>query len=285
MTPLTRGELLAQAEDWLRPSLGSTARREAEYLLGAALGCGRAALHAFPERMVEAAQARHVTALCRRRGAGEPAAYLLGQRGFWSFELQVGAAVLVPRPETEHLVEAALARIPAQADWTLLDLGTGSGAVALALAAERPHCHVVATDRSASALDVARHNAAALGFENLSYRAGDWYAACRGLRAQIIASNPPYLESGDPLLEQAPLRYEPRTALDGGVDGLAALRRIVTDAPAHLLPDGWLLLEHGHTQGAALRALLGAAGFVDIDTLPDLADLERVSLGRWPGDD
>lgn len=282
MAELTRGALLAQAEAWLRPSLGGAARREAEYLLGAALGCGRTLLYAFPERPVEAAQARRVSALCRRRGAGEPAAYLLGRRGFWCFELQVDAAVLVPRPETEHLVEAALALIPAQADWTLADLGTGSGAVALALAAERPHCHIVATDRSAPALAVARRNAQTHGLGNLSFHTGDWYAACPGLRTQLIVSNPPYLESADPLLGQAPLRYEPRAALDGGADGLDDLRHLVAGAGAHLLPGGWLLLEHGHTQGPALRALLGDAGFIDIATLPDLAGLDRVSLGRWP---
>lgn len=187
-------------------------------------------------------------ALLARRQAGEPVAYLLGRQGFWSLELEVSPATLIPRPETELLVELALARLPAGQSLRVADLGTGSGAIALALARERPQAHVVATDASAEALTVARRNAARLGLGRVEFRDGDWLVPLAQERFDLIASNPPYIEQDDPHLAQGDLRFEPPAALASGADGLDAIRVIVRDAGRHLHPGGWLLLEHGWNQ-------------------------------------
>ena len=207
---------------------------------------------------------------------------MLFRSSFWRFDLAVTPDTLIPRPETERLVELALARIPEQAAWRIADLGTGSGAIALAIAHERPHAHVVASDRSAQALEVARGNAAALGIANVEFRAGDWLQPLSGERFDLIASNPPYIEEGDPHLDQGDLRFEPHGALASGKDGLDAIRIIARDAPVHLRAGGWLLLEHGWMQGEAVRALLRDGGFVDVATVRDLEDRERVSFGQVP---
>lgn len=218
-------------------------------------------------------------ALVERRRAGEPVAYLTGSKGFWSLDLAVSAAVLVPRPETELLVARALAVLPADTEDRIADLGTGSGAVALALASERPGVTVIATDASPDALEVAHDNARRLGLTNVAFRRGDWLAALEpGERCRLIVSNPPYVAAGDPHL--AALDHEPQSALVAGPDGLDALRRIAADAPAHLENGGYLMLEHGTDQGPAVRALLHAAGFQDIETHPDLAGHPRVTVGR-----
>ena len=257
---------------------------EARLLLGHVLSRGPAWLYAHGDDALPAEAAERFRQLAARRVAGEPVAYLVGQRGFWTLELAVTPDTLVPRPETELLVEQALARLDPAQPARVADLGTGSGAIALAIASERPLAAVVATDRSEAALDVARRNAVDNGLgQRVEFRAGDWFAPLAGERFDLVASNPPYIAEGDPHLAQGDLRYEPPTALSSGPDGLDAIRAIVRAAPGHLVPGGWLLLEHGHDQGPAVRALLDAAGFEAVATVPDLEGRDRVGLGRWPG--
>ena len=254
---------------------------DAEWLLGHALGRGRTWLYAHRTDAVDSDAVARYAALCDRRAAGEPAAYLTGCRGFWSFDLQVTPDTLIPRPETERLVELALDRLPTDRDLRLADLGTGSGAIALALAHERPRARVVAVDVSAGALAVARANAVALRLTNVECREGDWLVPLAGERFDLIASNPPYIAEGDPHLHD--LRYEPAPALTSGADGLDAIRLIARQAPAHLVAGGWLLFEHGLDQGDAVRAILHDAGFDTVMTDRDLEDRDRVTSGRWPG--
>lgn len=256
---------------------------EAEVLLAHVLEAKRSFLYANPELELPSSRESSYRQLLKRRAGGEPVAYLTGHREFWSLDLRVTPSVLIPRADTEVLVEAALARIPARADWALADLGTGSGAVALALASERRHCTVWATDCDTTALDVARDNAESLGLGNLRFARGEWCEALpepAEVRFHLIASNPPYVAANDPHLEQGDCRHEPRLALTPGGDGLAALRQIVEETPAHLADNGWLLLEHGPNQGAAVRHLLEKRGFVDVETRPDMEHRERVTLGR-----
>lgn len=255
---------------------------EAERLLAHVLDRTAAWLYAHGDAPVAAEEHRRFESLVERRVRGEPLAYLVGSRGFWRFDLAVSPATLIPRPETERLVELALERLPEGPPLRVADLGTGSGAIALSLAFERPRAQVVATDASADALAVARGNAAALKLENIGFRQGDWCEPLAGERFDLIASNPPYIAEGDPHLSQGDLRHEPAAALASGADGLDAIRRIVAQSPAHLVPGGWLLLEHGRDQGAAVRALLRQAGFVDVSTGRDLEQRERVTLGRVP---
>jgi release factor glutamine methyltransferase len=277
----TVGDLLAESAAGLADRAGDGARAEAEILLAHCLGCDRTALWARPETAVPSAVAAACRALALRRTAGEPVAYLVGRRGFWTLELEVTPAVLIPRPETELLVEQALEAFPADAPVRLADLGTGSGAIALAVAAERPCWEILATDAAADALAVARRNAARLGLAAVAFRLGDWTQAFRpGERFSVIVSNPPYVAEGDPHLAAGDLPWEPRAALVAGPDGLDAIRRLVAAAPVHLAPGGWLLLEHGADQGAAVRAILAGAGLDAVHTVRDLAGLERVSGGR-----
>lgn len=219
-------------------------------------------------------------ALVQARAAGEPIAYLTGRRSFWTLDLRVTPDTLVPRPETELLVEMALARVPTDTPCAVADLGTGSGAVALAIARERPRAHVVATDTSSAALKVALANAGDHGIGNVEFRHGSWYSPLHGQRYHLIASNPPYVSEGDPHLSQGDLRFEPPAALASGRDGLDAIREIIGNAPVHLFDQGWLLLEHGWEQGAAVRGLLEAAGFQGVASERDLEQRERVSFGR-----
>lgn len=220
-------------------------------------------------------------ALVERRAAGEPVAYITGRRGFWSLDLDVSPATLIPRPETELLVELALQRLPFVAACSVADLGTGSGAIALAIARERPHARVVATDASAAALAVAQRNAQRHAIGNVAFVHGDWLAPLAGQHFDLIVSNPPYIEAADPHLAQGDLRHEPASALTSGPDGLDDIRRIVRDARAHLHPDAWLLFEHGWNQGAAARALLTGAGYTEVFTAQDLELRDRVSGGSY----
>jgi release factor glutamine methyltransferase len=256
---------------------------DARWLLLHVLQRSDAWLFAHGRDLLTDAQQRSFEALVARRETGEPVAYLTGRRGFWSLDLDVGAAVLIPRTETELLVELALERLPATDAARVADLGTGSGAIALAIAHERPRAQVQGVDSSRAALDVAAGNLRRLGLHNLSLHHGDWFAPLAGMRFDLVASNPPYIETGDPHLTQGDLRFEPMQALASGADGLDAIRQIVRDAPAHLHANGWLLLEHGWEQGAAVRALLQAAGLADIATHTDLEGRDRVSLGRRSG--
>ena len=258
-------------------------RHEAELLLCHVLGRDRAWLFAHANDALDVDAARHFDELLQRRVAGEPVAYLIGSRGFWTLDLAVSADTLIPRPETETLVEQVLARLPADQTCEVADLGTGSGAIALALASERPAWRLHAVDASEAALEVAGRNRDQLRLANVSLHLGDWLQPLDGLRLDAIVSNPPYIEDDDPHLSQGDLRFEPRMALASGADGLDAIRNIVRQTPSHLKPSGWLLLEHGWRQGEAVRALLDAAGFAEVATVPDLEGRDRVSLGRWPG--
>jgi release factor glutamine methyltransferase len=253
---------------------------DAEWLLAHVLGRSRSWLYSHADDAADAATASSFEALLKRREAGEPVAYLTGTRGFWRFDLQVSPATLIPRPETELLVELALVRLAKDRPLHVADLGTGSGAIALALAHERPRAQVIATDASADALAIARSNAASLKIHNVEFRQGDWFAPLQGERFDLIASNPPYIALGDPHLDEGDLRHEPMTALASGADGLDAIRTIVGHAPAHLDGGGWLLLEHGWDQGAAVRDLLIRAGFIAVATERDLEDRDRVTLGQ-----
>jgi release factor glutamine methyltransferase len=255
-------------------------RAEADILLAHALGKPRSWLIAHADDPADAAGAAAFAALVERRAAGEPVAYLTGRRGFWTLDLEVTPATLIPRPETELLVELALARLPHAGAPRVLDLGTGSGAIALAIARECPHARVLATDASAAALAVARRNAQAHGLRNVALAQSDWFATLAGEHFDLVVSNPPYIAAGDPHLEQGDLRFEPAGALASGIDGLDDIRRIVDGARAQLVANGWLLFEHGWDQGAAVRGLLEAAGYREVFTAQDLEGRDRVSGGR-----
>jgi release factor glutamine methyltransferase len=261
---------------------GADARREAEQLLQHALGVGRAWLYAHDGDAVSADAAAAFRGLIARRGSGEPIAYLSGRREFFSLDLAVTPAVLIPRAETELLVELVLARVDADAAAAIADLGTGSGAIALALARARPRASVHATDASDAALAVARGNAARLQLGNVSFAQGDWCAALGERQFDVIVSNPPYIAAGDRHLGEGDLRFEPAAALSSGADGLDAIRIIVRDARAHLKSGGSLLFEHGHDQGAACRALLEHVQYLDVFTAVDLEGRDRVSGGHVP---
>lgn len=270
--------LLRAAEARLAP--GGSPRLDAELLLAHVLGARREHLYAHGDDAVDAVAAARFAALVERRARGEPLAYLTGRRGFWSLDLEVSPAVLVPRPETELVVERALALVgPEPAD--VADLGTGCGAIALALAAERPRWRVVATDRSAAALEVARGNAARLGLHNVEFLPGEWCAPLAGRRFRLIASNPPYVAGGDPALADPALRYEPLAALSPGPSGLEALAAIAEQARAHLQPGGWLVLEHGADQAGALAHRLVALGYAHVRCHRDLAGRDRVTEASW----
>jgi release factor glutamine methyltransferase len=256
-------------------------RRDAEILLAEAWGLTRGALLARTDETVPELALARFQALRARRAAGEPVAYLLGRREFWSLEFEVGPAVLVPRPETELLVERVLAQVTA-VEARVADLGTGCGAIAIALAYERPRWQVRGTDLSDDALNIARRNGDRLAPGRIEWRAGDWFAALPPGRLDAIASNPPYVAADDPVLRGDGLRAEPRQALTPGGDGLAALLTLINGSPDHLAPGGWLVLEHGTTQAAALRAALVARGFTHVTSHRDLAGHERVTEGNWP---
>jgi release factor glutamine methyltransferase len=257
-------------------------RREAEVLLGAALDRSRAWLLANPDEVILDCEATdRYEALLTRRSHGEPVAYLLGEKEFWSLPLRVRPGVLVPRPETELVVERVLEHLPAERDLDVLDLASGSGAIALAIANERPRCRVVATDVAPAAVEVTRENALRLGVgDRVAVLQGKWFEPVAGRRFELIASNPPYIAADDARVEPGVRRHEPAEALFPGPTGLEALQVIAAGAPGHLRPGGWLVVEHGDTQGAAVRALFAAAEFEDVRTFRDLSGLERCTEGR-----
>lgn len=274
--PGTLGDWLAWAAAALQDS-SDNPRLDAEVLLCELLGINRAGLVIRAGDALSAETALRYAGLLDRRRLGEPVAYLTGRREFWSLDLGVSPAVLIPRPDTELVVEWALERLRGLNEPALADLGTGSGAIALALASERPDARVVATDQSEDALAQARNNAHTLGLQRVEFRAGDWLAPLAGERYDLIASNPPYIAEGDAHL--AALRYEPRRALTAGPDGLADLRRIAADARGHLKSGGVLVMEHGAEQGSVVRALLTEYGYAQVETRRDLNGLERATLG------
>ncbi len=277
--PPTVGEILQAATRELRAT-SPTPRLDAEVLLMHVCGLDRGALIARGHMPLTDDQRHPFEQLIARRHHGEPIAYLTGTREFWSMELNVSPAVLIPRPETELLVEKALERIPHDAEWTIADLGTGSGAIALAIAKERPRSRVIATDISPQALDVARSNAAKVGMANIEFREGGWLEPLAGMKLDMIVSNPPYVPVGDPHLQQGDVRFEPAQALAAGPDGLDDLRLIASSAREFLKPDAGLLLEHGWDQGAAVGLFLHRHGYRNIVCYPDTGGRDRVTVCR-----
>lgn len=255
-------------------------RLEAQVLLAKALGVNRAYLIAHAEDIPDEASLNRYYAMLERRLAGEPVAYILGEKEFYGLSFQVGPAVLIPRPETELLVELALDRIPADRLACLLDLGTGSGAIAIALAKHRPLAVVTAVDRAPAALDIAKGNVVRHGLTNVSFLESDWFAAIADKTFDLIVSNPPYVADSDPHLAQGDVHFEPAGALKGGQSGLDCILKIASESGAHLHPGGWLLFEHGYDQATACREILLNLGFADVDSARDLAGIPRASYGR-----
>jgi len=264
----------------LEEAFATIERVDAQVLACHVLGVNRAWLAANPFRILTETEDARLDSLVTQRALGAPVAYLVQKREFYGRDFAVGPDVLIPRPETETLVEAALARMSAAS--RVLDLGTGSGAIAVTLACERPQARVTATDLAAAALAVARANAQAHACAaRIEFAQGAWYAPVAGQRFDLIVSNPPYVAAADPHLEQGDLRFEPRHALtDGSADGLDSIRAIVRGAPAHLAAGGWLLLEHGYDQESAAARLLADAGFAQCICVPDLAGIPRVAGGK-----
>ena len=274
-------ELVAEGTARLA-NLGSLARLEAEVLLAHALDRPRSHLITWPEKVPDTREQGHYRALMTARADGTPVAYLTGQREFWSLELTVTPRTLIPRPETERLVELALERIPPGALGRVADLGTGSGAIALALAHERPGLEILATDRDPEAVDIARANATRHGLANVAFAIADWCAPLTPDSFLAIVCNPPYIAPADPHLEQGDLRFEPRRALVSADNGLADLRTLATTALPCLIPGGLLLLEHGYDQAEAVVALLVDAGYRDVRDERDHAGQPRVACARVP---
>ncbi len=257
-------------------------RLEAELLLCSVLGCERVWLISHAEEAIDTSHARSARARFARRRAGEPVSYITGRREFYGLALRVTPEVLIPRPETERLVELALERLPLGAPARVLELGTGSGAIAIALASERPGLAIVATDASEAALALARRNACDHGAE-IDFVLSDWFDALAPGQVDLIVSNPPYVAVGDAHLERGDLRFEPRLALVGGEDGLACIREIAARAQNWLRPNGWLLMEHGYDQGDRCVELLGSLGYAEVADFHDLAGQPRACAGAWRG--
>ncbi|MDF7680767.1 peptide chain release factor N(5)-glutamine methyltransferase [Enterobacteriaceae bacterium ESL0689] len=268
---------------WLQQAAASlvaseSPRRDAEILLGHVTGKSRTAIIAFDETVLTTEQLTMLEALLARRQRGEPIAYLVGEREFWSLPLRVSATTLIPRPDSECLVEQALARLPAT-PCQILDLGTGTGAIALALASERPDCQITAVDVMPAAVMLARQNAERLAISNVRIQQSHWFSALARQPFSMIVSNPPYIDEADPHLAEGDVRFEPRSALVAADKGLADLAHIIAEGRHFLTPDGVMLLEHGWQQGAAVRALFREAGYSDITTCRDYGDNERLTLG------
>ncbi|EML9494185.1 release factor glutamine methyltransferase [Enterobacter ludwigii] len=271
-------------QHWLRQaaselSASESPKRDAEILLEFVTGKARTYLLAFGETQLSAEQEVQLATLLARRKTGEPVAHLVGEREFWSLPLYVSPATLIPRPDTECLVEQALSRLPAQA-CRILDLGTGTGAIALALASERPDCEVTAVDVMPDAVALAQRNVARLGFPNVTVLQSSWFSALDNRTFGMIVSNPPYIDEHDPHLTQGDVRFEPLTALVAANEGLADIVHIVTTSRQHLLPGGWLLVEHGWTQGDAVRDVFIAAGYRAVETCRDYGGNDRLTLGQ-----
>ena len=278
---LTIGALLAEGAAHLGASGADAPALDAELLLAHAVGTRRARLKSHPEQIPDDAARLRYAELIDRRARGEPLAYIVGYKDFWTLRLAVTPAVLVPRPETELLVERALALQSESAAARVLDLGTGSGAIALALASERPHWQMTATDVSQDALEVARANAASHTLTHVELLQGDWFSPVGTRRFDLVVSNPPYIGADEPELAAPALGYEPRGALSPGADALASLRAIVQAAPPHLEHGGWLLLEHGTAQADAVARELVVRGFRHVRSHRDLAGHERMTEAQW----
>ena|SRR5690554_161528 len=270
---------VATALEWARNHI---VRADARILMRRVLVCDAARLIAHPEQQLSPVEWEDFRHYVERRAAGEPIAYLTGEREFFGYGLMVTPAVLIPRPETELLVELAVTHFGDRSNARVLDLGTGSGAVAVAIAKELPQADVTAVDRSREALLVAMANAARLRV-SVSFVLSDWFAELKGESFQLIVANPPYVAAADPHLEEGDVRFEPQTALVSGPEGLNDLAAIIARAPYHLEPGGWIFLEHGFDQAARVRGLLVDAGFSAIDSWRDLSGIERISGGKWLG--
>lgn len=272
---------LSQTLTWLRQQLPpEEATREAELMLCRVTGLTRTQLRTYPEKDVSDTQQKQLSAWVQRRSQGEPLAYILGDTEFYGLKLSVTPDTLIPRQDTELLVDAALELIPERAPWTVLDMGTGTGAIAIAIAHHRPIAQVTALDASKASLAVAQDNACALRLPSIRFIHSDWFSALGQQRFDVIISNPPYIAQNDPHLQATSLPYEPISALTSGVDGLDDIRLLVQQAPKHLNSDGWLLLEHGYDQGAAVRHLMQSAGFSSIATHRDYGNNDRITLGQ-----
>lgn len=279
-TGSTIGAVLAHGRRQLAAT--DTARLDSELLLAHVLQVPRTYLYVHTEEQLDAQQLARFEQLLARRIKHEPVAYLVGTREFWSLPLQVTPDTLIPRPETELLVEQVLAIVPAGSSPCIADLGTGSGAIAIALACEFDTATIIATDNNEAALQIATINADLHCPGRIEFRPGDWLQPLADERFDIIASNPPYIEMDDPLLQTTDIRHEPRAALAAGPDGLDALRVIVGGAGQHLNTGGWLLLEHGAGQARAVQQLLQHAGYIGITTRQDMAGLDRITMAQWP---
>lgn len=275
--------LQAQAQLKNSPQLAEIdTRYESQLLLQHILHVNRAWLIAHENDELRPADQTKFTELLERRCHGEPIAYILGKREFYGLDLKVTPATLIPRPDTEILVEAALSKLPADKSMQLLDLGTGTGAIALAIASQRPQTKIIAVDASQAALDIASSNSQQHHITNVNFVLSNWFSALNQDKFDIIVSNPPYIEQDDVHLSQGDLRFEPISALASGSDGLDDIRKIVADSLLHLEPQGWLMLEHGYNQASAVADLLAEQGFVDIATIKDFGGNDRVTIGKNP---
>ncbi len=277
---LSIGQVIKAAQLWLPEA--ETARLDMEILISRCLGKPRAWLLAWPDTCLTAAQAISLQNDLQRRAAGEPLAYVVGHKEFWSLSLEITPGVLVPRPETERLTELALERVPVDQPWRIVDFGTGSGAIALAIAQERPCARVVGVDISRQATHLAKHNARCLELNHVHFVQANWGSCLHYGCAELIVSNPPYIAENDPCLQNDGVRCEPDTALVSGPDGLRDIRTLTAQAAQILRPGGWLLIEHGMTQGAAVREILANAKFDLPTTWQDYAGRERISGGKMP---
>ena len=274
-------------QHWMRDatrrlSAGESAKRDAEILLGFVTGRSRTFIMAFGETLLAASELEQLEVLLARREQGEPVAYLVGEREFWSLPLSVSPATLIPRPDTECLVEQALLRLSSSPQ-NVLDLGTGTGAVALAIASERPDCQLTGVDLQPEAVKLAQHNAQKLAITNARFVQGSWFTPVAGQQFAVIVSNPPYIDSADPHLAEGDVRFEPASALVAENAGLADLQTLIQHAPSHLLAGGWLLLEHGWQQAQDVQQLFRQAGYQQVATVKDYGGNDRVSLGQWAG--
>jgi release factor glutamine methyltransferase len=273
--------LLAQSTNQLQKAGSMSPSLDAGILLCHALGKPRSFLWTWPDKIVESADMAVFEVLLQRRLLGEPIAYIVGEREFWSLPLKVSPATLIPRPETEQLVEAVLARLPEKA-CSILDLGTGTGAIALALASERSDCQVIGGDVREEAVALASENGVNLGIKNAKFVLSSWFDAfSENDKFSVIVSNPPYIDETDPHLSEGDVRFEPSSALVADDAGFADLRSIAMGSRSHLYLNGWLLMEHGHQQGCAVRQILTDMGYAQVETIQDLAGLDRITLGCW----
>ncbi len=271
-------QLITDGENALPDS--DSARLDAELLLSVVIAKPRSWLYTWPDHIPALPEQHLYLELIRRRQAGEPVAYMMGRKEFWDLQLKINHDVLIPRPDTELLVETALAKLPEDESIRVADLGTGSGAIALALASGRDNWQLIATDQSARALDLAQENAKNLDIKNISFFQGSWLAPLSGLTFDAILSNPPYIEKNDPHLQRGDVRFEPVHALISEENGLADIHHIISNSPSFLTPSGWLMLEHGYQQGEQVRQLFAAFSYSEIETLRDLAGHERITIGR-----